>query len=138
VKTAKLPIECVAEKRRLISELAMGETGYVGLSSLIVTPEQDCFLDAKGSLEKPRLLTMTVRRYEDGLHVVLPAAPEYTAQPLFQGSDVLPIASIMVSKDKWFPGPRASSGRGNRASPLCAILISKRMFSARVAMRIAN
>jgi hypothetical protein len=104
MKTAKLPPEVLAENPRRISELAIGETGYVGLFALIVTPEQDCFLDAKGSLEKPRLLQMTVRRDEDGFHVVLPCSPEYTPQPLLKGIDVLPIASIEISKDRWTPG----------------------------------
>jgi hypothetical protein len=104
MKTAKLQAGLLAETHRKVSELAIGETGYVGLFALIVTPEQDCFLDAKGSLEKPRLLQMTVRRDEDGFHVVLPSAPEFTAAPLRKGMDILPIASITVSKDRWTPG----------------------------------
>jgi hypothetical protein len=106
VKTAKLPPELLAEKPRRVSELAMGETGYVGLFALIVTPDQDCFLDAKGSLEKPGLMQMTVRRDEDGFHVVLPSAPEHRPQPLLNGIDILPIASIQISKDRWTPGMR--------------------------------
>jgi hypothetical protein len=104
VKTAKLPTELLAEKPRRVSELAMGETGYVGLFALIVTPEQDCFLDAKGTLEKRSLMQMTVRRDEEGFHVVLPSEPEYTTQLLLEGIDVLPIASIQISKDRWTPG----------------------------------
>jgi hypothetical protein len=104
VTTAKLPVELRAETHRRVSELAIGETGYASLFTLIVTPEQDCFLDAKGSLEKPRLMPMMVRRDEDGFHVVLPSAPEFTAVPLMKGMDVLPIASITVSKDRWTPG----------------------------------
>ena len=92
MKTAKLPPELLAEKPRRVSELAIGETGYVGVFSLIVTPEQDCFLDAKGALEKPRLMQMIVRRDEEGFHVILPSAPEHTPQPLLEGADVLPIA----------------------------------------------
>lgn len=102
--TAKLPIELRAETPRLLSELAMGETGYVGLRNFIVTPEQDCFLDPKGTLEKPGLLQMTVRRDEDGFHVVLPSTPEFTAEQVVKGTDILPIASISVSKDRWSPG----------------------------------
>jgi hypothetical protein len=104
--TAKLPAECLAHKRRLISELAIGETGHAWLTALIVTPDHDCFLDAKGTLEKPLLMQMTVRRDEEGFHVVLPSAPEFTAQPLFKGAEMLPIASIEVSKDRWTPGMR--------------------------------
>ena len=47
---------------------------------------------------------MTVHRDEEGFHVVLPSAPEFTAQPLFKGTEMLPIASIEVSKDRWTPG----------------------------------
>lgn len=82
----------------------MGETGNAWLTALIVTPDHDCFLDAKGTLEKPLLLQMTVHRDEEGFHVVLPCAPEFTAQPLFKGMEMLPIASIEVSKDRWTPG----------------------------------
>jgi hypothetical protein len=104
VKTAKLPAECLAKKRRLISDLAIGETGYAWLTALIITPDHDCFLDSKGTLEKRLLMQMTVRRDEEGLHVVLPSAPEFTARPLFKGSEMLPIASITVSRDRWTPG----------------------------------
>jgi hypothetical protein len=104
VKTAKLPVECLAEKRRLISDLAMGETGNAWITALIVTPDHDCFLDAKGTLEKPLLMQMTVRRDEEGFHVVLPSAPEFKAEQVVKGMDVLPIASITVSKNKWSPG----------------------------------
>jgi len=31
VKVVKLPVELLAKTRRLVSEFAMGETGYVGL-----------------------------------------------------------------------------------------------------------
>lgn len=82
----------------------MGETGHVWLTALIVTPDHDCFLDAKGTLEKPLPMQMTVRRDEEGFHVVLPSAPQFTAHPVFKGLDVLPIASITVSKDRWTPG----------------------------------
>jgi hypothetical protein len=102
--TAKLPVELRAKTRRRISELAMGETGYVGLGSFIVTTDQDCFLDSKGTLQTPGLLQMTVRRDEDGFHVVLPSAPEFAAEQIVNGADILPIASIKVSKDKWSPG----------------------------------
>jgi hypothetical protein len=85
VTTAKLPAECLARKRRLISDLAIGEAGNAWLTALIITPDHDCFLDARGTLEKPLLLQMTVRRDEEGFHVVLPSAPEFTAQPLFKG-----------------------------------------------------
>jgi hypothetical protein len=104
MKTAKLPVELRAETPRLVSELAIGETGHVSLMALLVTPDQDCFLDAKRSLQKPLLMQMTVRRDEDGFHVVLPSAPEFTAEPLREGMDVLPIASITISKNKWSPG----------------------------------
>jgi hypothetical protein len=104
VTTAKLPIELRAETPRLLSDLATGETGYVGLRNFIVTPEQDCFLDSKGTLEKPGLLQMTVRRDEEGFHVVLPSSPKFTAEGVVKGMDILPIASITVSKDKWSPG----------------------------------
>ena len=53
--TAKLPVEVRAKTRRLVSELDMGETGYVWLHALIVTADQDCFLDPKGTLEEPAL-----------------------------------------------------------------------------------
>jgi hypothetical protein len=96
VKTAKLPAECLAQKRRLISDLA--------LTALIITPDHDCFLDSKGTLEKRLLMQMTVRRDEEGFHVVLPSAPKFTAQPLFKGTEMLPIASITVSRDRWTPG----------------------------------
>jgi len=62
VTTAKLPVELLAKTRRLVSELAIGEAGYVGLRAFIVTPDQDCFIDSKGTLEKKALLQMTVRR----------------------------------------------------------------------------
>jgi hypothetical protein len=104
VKTAKLPAGLLAEKPRRVSELAIGETAHVGLFALIVTPEQDCFLDAKGSLEKPGLMQMTVRRDEEGFHVVLPSTPEHAPQPLLKGIDVLPIASIEISTNRWTPG----------------------------------
>lgn len=97
-------MELRAETPRLISELAMGETGYVGLRNFIVTPEQDCFLDPKGRLEKQGLLQMTVRRAEDGFHVVLPSTPEFVAEDIVKGMDILPIAPITVSRDKWSPG----------------------------------
>lgn len=45
-----------------------------------------------------------VRRDEDGFHVVLPSAPEFAAEQIVNGADILPIASIKVSKDKWSPG----------------------------------
>jgi hypothetical protein len=80
VKTAKLPAGLLAEKPRRVSELPTGETGYVGLFALIVTPEQDCFLDAKGTLEKRSLMQMTVRRDEEGFHVVLPSEPVWSAK----------------------------------------------------------
>lgn len=82
----------------------MGETGYVGLRAFIVTPEEECFLDSKGTLEKPGLLQMTVRRDEEGFHVVLPSEPKFSTEQIVKGMDVLPIASIAVSKDKWSPG----------------------------------
>jgi hypothetical protein len=103
VKTAKLPVELRADKPRLLTELAIGETAHVGIRALIVTPDQDCFLDPKGSLEKPGLLQMTVRRDEEGFHVVLPAAPAFTAETVVKGMDVLPIASISISKERWSP-----------------------------------
>jgi hypothetical protein len=56
VTTAKLPAECLAQKRRLISDLAIDETGHAWLTALIVTPDHGCFLDAKGTLEKPLLM----------------------------------------------------------------------------------
>jgi hypothetical protein len=103
VTTAKLPVELRAKTRRLISELAVGETGYVGLRSFIVTSDQDCFLDSKGTLETPGLLQMTVRRDEKGFHVVLPSAPEFSTEQVIKGMDVLPIASIVISREKWSP-----------------------------------
>jgi hypothetical protein len=82
----------------MISELAMGEIGHVSLRDLIVTPEQDCFLDAKATLQEPGLLKTTVRRDEDGFHIVLPGKPDYSTQSVVKGMDVLAIASIAVSK----------------------------------------
>jgi hypothetical protein len=104
VTTAKLPVELRAKTHRLISELAVGEIGHAWLRALIVTPDQDCFLDAKGTLETPALLQMTVRRDEEGFHVVLPSAPDYSAEQVVKDMDVLPIASITISKNKWSPG----------------------------------
>jgi hypothetical protein len=104
VKTAKLPVEASADTPRFISELAIGETGHVALTALIVTPDKDCFLYPKQTLEEPRLLQMTVRRDPDGFHVVLPSEPKFTSEPLHKGIEVLPIASIAISKDKWTPG----------------------------------
>jgi hypothetical protein len=49
---------------------------------------------------------MTALRDEEGFNVVLPPAPEFTAQPLFKGAEMLPIASIEISKDRWTPGMR--------------------------------
>ena len=67
MNTAKLPAELRAETPRPLSELTVGETGYVALRALIVTPEQDCFLDPRGALENPGLLQMKVRRDADGV-----------------------------------------------------------------------
>jgi hypothetical protein len=104
VTTVKLPPELRAKTPRPLSELALGETGYVSVRALIVSLDQDCFLDATGAIEKPGLMQMTVRRDEEGFHVVLPSAPEFTAEEIVKGMDVLPIASIAVSKDRWSPG----------------------------------
>jgi hypothetical protein len=106
VKTAKLPIEARDEKPRALSELVIGETGNVSLAGLIVTEDHDCYLDSKQPLQKPCLLQMVVSRNEEGFHVVLPSAPKFTGVPLFNERDLLPIASITTSKDKWSPGYR--------------------------------
>ena len=81
----------------------MGETGYVGIRAFIVTPDQECFLNSKGTLEKPGLLQMTVRRDEEGFHVVLPSEPKFSTEEILKHTDVLPIASIAISKEKWSP-----------------------------------
>jgi len=82
----------------------MGEAGHVGLRAFIVTPDQEFFLDSKGTLEKPGLLQMTVRRDAEGLHVVLPSEPKFAPEQIVKGMDILPIASIAVSQEKWSPG----------------------------------
>jgi hypothetical protein len=68
------------------------------LRDLIATPEQDCFLDAKATLREPGLLQMTVRRDEDGFHIVLPGKPDYSTQPVVKGMDVLAIASLAAPR----------------------------------------
>lgn len=105
MNTVRLPAELRAETPRLLLELAVGETGYVGLRALIVAPDLDCFLDPRGALERPGLLQMKVRRDEEGFHVVLPAGPHFTPEQIMNGMDVLPIASVVISKEKWSPGP---------------------------------
>ena len=104
MKTAKLPVELRAETPRPVSELAMGETAYVGLGAFIVTRDEECFWIPRGTLQKPGLLQMTVRRDEEGFHVVLPSETKFSTEEIVTGRDVLPIASIAVSKEKWSPG----------------------------------
>jgi hypothetical protein len=100
---AKLPAELLKPKTRFVSDLAIGESGYVSLRAFTVTDELDCFLDVQLPLEAPGVLQLKVRRKEDGFHVILPREPKYEPETRPQGESIVPIASITVAPEKWSP-----------------------------------
>ena len=105
MKPAILPDELVNKPARYVRDLAMGETGLVPFTDVIVKEDRTCFLslDAQlivartGSEIVARTGSVQVRLADDGFHVVVPSDIRYTPGKI-RGSDanLAPVASITV------------------------------------------
>jgi len=97
---AKLPPEFIATKPRLLSDLAVGESGQVWFTAMAVDLEGECSLDPDAELcANLGPIGIEVSRREDGYHVVVQADSRWKTGGQ-KSAKRLPVATIAVEKTK--------------------------------------
>jgi hypothetical protein len=81
----KLPEDLVRAPHRFIHDMAVGETGWIDWSDMIINLERCCYLyaDAKLKPDEGGYLTIRITRTADGFEVFIPAmrvTPTWTPQ----------------------------------------------------------
>jgi hypothetical protein len=98
--TAKLPEELIEEKQGKLVELANGTSGYVRWTTLVVSQNRDCFLDAAENLMPHKsMFAIEVRRDHDGgFHVTIPSDCTYKPVKItnMPAASALPVVSITI------------------------------------------
>jgi hypothetical protein len=99
---AKLPSELLEPIPRRIRDLQPGETGLAKFTALRVAANGDCFLRlAEQLLESDTMMTMKVRRDENGLyHVTVQRGTTYAPGSLPPDEKDVPVASVSVER-RW-------------------------------------
>jgi hypothetical protein len=95
---AKLPEDLVRPPHRYVRDMAVGETGWIEWSDMVVDLERHCYLYAEGKL-KPEETGFNIRvtRTASGFGVVIPARPVmpiWTLKDFQPNEDHLPVVKL--------------------------------------------
>jgi hypothetical protein len=98
--TALLPEELIDSDPRLVSDLKVGETGYLDFVNFIVKADRTCFVELEGKLRQaPGTMTVTVTKLEDGsFSAIVPANTKYRPGKItpLPGNKLAPVTSIAI------------------------------------------
>lgn len=94
---AKLPSDLLEHKPRYVRDLAPGETGYTKFTALRVNASGDCYLQLAEKLMGDDLMSMEVRRDENGLyHVTVQRGMKFQPGQLPPDPEDPPVASVSI------------------------------------------
>jgi hypothetical protein len=97
---ATLPESLRERELRLLSDLKVGENGYIIFVDMQANAHGHCYLGPDAPLRSKLATVIAIERREDGYHVTVGPTMHWKCGE-FDTSGWLPVGSITVAEDRW-------------------------------------